>query len=105
MIANADGHRCYHVYCTQCHTIHHKDEQCWVQPIVVKQTKKPYLLVCVKEGKITKIFKVFYDFECSLLSPSVHSDEWIILEREDRIMKRHEIPEQDEDFRFHHVNW
>jgi hypothetical protein len=42
---NRDGHVCYMRFCRLCKSIHHRDEACFVQPIVPKRDKRGYLLV------------------------------------------------------------
>jgi len=86
--ADKEGHVWFVRFCSLCHSKHRRDEQCFVQPIVPKQTQS-YLMVILIILLSIKIFQVVYDFECQLISPSKNTND---------------SSSQDENYQLHHVN-
>uniref|UniRef100_A0A1I8BHT5 DNA-directed DNA polymerase n=1 Tax=Meloidogyne hapla TaxID=6305 RepID=A0A1I8BHT5_MELHA len=68
-VKNNEGHVCFIRFCSLCRSMHKREEQCYVQQIVPKQSQN-YLMVV-------------FDFECELLSPSKNFDEWTTMHDDD----------------------
>nr|CAD2200857.1 unnamed protein product [Meloidogyne enterolobii] len=80
-----EDHLCFIHFCSLCKSWHRREEHCYVQPIIPKQSQKDYLLI-------------IFDFECELVSPIKNAIEW------DNIGKGSSTIPDDENYQFHHVN-
>ena len=83
-----EGHVCFVRFCSLCRSRHRRDEQCYVQQIVPKQTQS-YLMVKIDNIIKYKIFQVVYDFECELITSSNITND---------------SSSYDENYQLHHVN-
>lgn len=97
-------HACYTSRCNLCTNYHREDEPCFVQPIRSPAQKKDFLMVIFQKKSFNdkNQTKVFYDFECSLVSPTRNADEWhdIVEERPEEAA----ILPDDPNFQLHNVN-